>query len=276
MIRYLNLAAIVLTLLNSSAQTCEVIIRQADSLFSENNLVMSGNLYHRADFFCGLGSNQTRRFYQSVAATGSYAQADRVADLALARYPGEPWIDSLLFTQVFLDLKNMENLAAFNRLQLLGNTDLGENKSLYHSLFGVVMFQFNKNEQAMEHWKKAAMMNDKDTGFLIQLEKDLHRISKRHHPTKAAIMSSVLPGLGQTWNGDVVDGLRSLTVVGGLAFVTVRTAIRFTWLEAVLGVVPWTLRYYRGGILNAQKQAIERRTSKRNEKLDAILDYLSE
>jgi hypothetical protein len=199
----------------------------------------------------------------------------RVAEKALLRHPNAAWIDSMLFSQVYLDLEQFENLAAFNRLRLI-ELDNQEKKQLYHSLYGVVMYRFNKTSQAIDHWKTAAAIRGKDTAYFNDLERHLKRLSARHNRAKAGILSAIIPGSGQTWNGDALDGARSLIVVGGLGYVTVRTALQLTPLEAVLGILPWFVRYYRGGIINAQEQAARKLQEKRTKKLDEVLNYLSE
>jgi len=83
-------------------------------------------------------------------------------------------------------------------------------------------------------------------------------------PKKARILSTILPGLGQLYAGDIKNGINSFILTGGLIVLGINTAINLTLIDALMTVAPWFQRYYIGGYNRAEKIAAEKFKDKQN------------
>ncbi len=70
---------------------------------------------------------------------------------------------------------------------------------------------------------------------------------------KSRFLSAILPGLGQSLNNDLKDGVNSLVINLGTLIIFINTAQTLGFRDAVLSVGPWFGRYYLGGTKNAIK-----------------------
>ena len=71
----------------------------------------------------------------------------------------------------------------------------------------------------------------------------------------AKILSAIVPGAGQVYAGDWLDGLNALVLNGALGFFTVNTALDGYYVDAVLLGTTIFLRYYQGNFYHAGKVA---------------------
>jgi hypothetical protein len=83
-------------------------------------------------------------------------------------------------------------------------------------------------------------------------------------PKKARILSTILPGLGQLYAGDIKNGINSFILTGGLIVLGINTAINLTLIDALMSVAPWFQRYYMGGYNRAENIAAEKFKEKQN------------
>jgi hypothetical protein len=90
-------------------------------------------------------------------------------------------------------------------------------------------------------------------------------------PKKARILSTILPGLGQLYAGDIKNGINSFILTGGLIVLGINTAINLTLLDALMTVAPWFQRYYMGGYNRAENIAAEKFKEKQNRVFLSIL-----
>jgi len=86
--------------------------------------------------------------------------------------------------------------------------------------------------------------------------------NKKH--LRSRFLSAAVPGLGQTVNGELVDGLNSAAINGTMVVIFAQVARSLNLVDAILSVGPWFGRFYIGGMSNAviaskKKQAIRDR-----------------
>ena len=143
-----------------------------------------------------------------------------------------------------------------------------------HLFLGMATFAMNDFETSKEHFGNYVASDSLKKTEIESLFQKNEKISKLS-PKKARIMSTFLPGLGQFYAGDVKNGLNSLVLTGALLTWAVRIAMKSTFIDAVITVVPWFQRYYVGGYTRAEgiaENAIKRR---RNEVYNQILDVMA-
>lgn len=98
-----------------------------------------------------------------------------------------------------------------------------------------------------------------------RLMRQAERVSRKS-PKTARILSTILPGAGQFYAGDVKNGINSLLLNALLGYWFVATGVSFTFVDAATTVTPWLFRYYGGGI----RRAGEILEKKKEEKLRKI------
>ena len=140
-------------------------------------------------------------------------------------------------------------------------------------LFGISYFGLQKYDQAENYFLRITADNPPASQELEKIfanEKRLHR----PNPTTVYILSLVLPGTGQLLTGNIKDGINSFLLVEGIGFAAVMVAIKYSFMDALLSVLPWYQRYLIGGSNNAERLAIEKRDRNRNEVYKEILEVL--
>lgn len=122
----------------------------------------------------------------------------------------------------------------------------------------------NKNfSQSKEAFSALSFLSDKEKEEINVL---VNKIQKQTNKKAylPAIASSLIPGIGQTMNGDMIDGLKSFGLITGLVFVFYDIQTSISTGNALLSVGPWLMRYYIGGIDNARKGYLVKKTKKLN------------
>lgn len=109
-------------------------------------------------------------------------------------------------------------------------------------------------------WSTAAAHLHQWTGYLSDgatvgrelsaLFADTASISYRD-PTVAQVMSAIIPGLGQMYCGEYLDGLNALALNGALLWSVATQVERQRYLAAVLVGIPLVGRYYMGNLDHA-------------------------
>lgn len=98
---------------------------------------------------------------------------------------------------------------------------------------------------------------------LVQNYKTNHSIPK--------VLSYILPGAGQVYNGNYADGANSLGLVGGLGLVFAEVLNTLSFLDALVSVGPFIIRYYIGGAKNAAMGSERRELSQKQVLLKQVL-----
>ncbi len=112
-----------------------------------------------------------------------------------------------------------------------------------------------------------------DSVYYNKVKKRIQHIDKIS-PQKALIMSLFLPGLGQAYAHDYKNAINSLALNTLFGYAMVRTFTRYSWVEMVMGVLPWWERYYRGGAIHAKDIAQKYKTEKARKLLLEVNGYL--
>lgn len=105
-----------------------------------------------------------------------------------------------------------------------------------------------------------------DNGYKKQQIDSLFRRNagiKRIHPGLAFGCSLVLPGSGQILYGNWKEGANSLGLTVVFGALMYNTAVTYGVFNAITGITPWYIQYYRGGALKAKTLALQKKAKKR-------------
>lgn len=130
--------------------------------------------------------------------------------------------------------------------------NLNQNKYAYYS--GIIHALTNNISEAISSFEKLDYVNNQNE--LVQILNDIERIHNKNHNT-SRILSTVLPGLGQTVNGEFKDGLNSFIVTGGFLYLFFEVASQLSVVDSLVSVGPWFTRYFVGGLKNAKRASVD-------------------
>jgi len=150
-------------------------------------------------------------------------------------------------------MSNDYNTAIIELLQLPETDNTTVNDRVKYYLF-INYLLANNIQDATKYGFDLSYLSDIEKNELSILFKKYQKIIKKN-PNHAALLSSIIPGLGQMVNGDVKDGLISLAVVGGLAILFIDVTRSLSFQDAAFSITPWLVRYHIGGLNNAKNQA---------------------
>ncbi len=140
-------------------------------------------------------------------------------------------------------------------------------------------------EVKQHNWKQAILFVDqlakKNSGtsdstivqlraFLVEAEKQ-----KPLDPEKAKFLSTILPGSGQMYSGDVVNGLHAFALNSINVWVVINNIIQADYVSAVVYAVLVTERYYAGNRYHAEQIAIKANEIMETHLTKTILSVLS-
>ncbi|MCX7030301.1 MAG: tetratricopeptide repeat protein [Spirochaetes bacterium] len=123
---------------------------------------------------------------------------------------------------------------------------------------GVLYVLSDRPEEADRELRTYVALLDEPRRAAIEAVLERSRHAPRRSPRTARLLSTLLPGLGQVYAGDALDGLNSLLVNGASVALIVGAILAERYAEAGLVFSYLFQRYYAGGRSNADKLAIER------------------
>lgn len=248
----------------------------ANELFIKKDFKGAAETYRRVIFFDK--SDHYRKFcYQNIAdclyETQSYEEAADYYELAYFQAQTDSLKAEILFrkTSCFL-LENNLKYAEIELFNLPANLTLEQERRLrfYTAILNFSNGKFKESEIAFLSLVEDTLKKQKIRELFLKNEK----VSKMN-PKKAKVLSTILPGLGQFYAGDVKNGLNSFLLVGGIITWGVLASFEAVnpW-DTFFSMVPWVQRYYTGGIKRAETITLNRIQEKRSKIYNQILDEL--
>jgi len=114
-----------------------------------------------------------------------------------------------------------------------------------------------------------------DSAGLDQIDScfvQLNKVEKKYDPDKLQMMSILLPGLGQTFAGDLKSGLNSILLLGGIVTYAYHTMLVYSILDGTLVLTSWFYRYHTGGHRKAYELGVKKIQEQRNETYLQVMD----
>jgi hypothetical protein len=102
------------------------------------------------------------------------------------------------------------------------------------------------------------------------------RSVSRRVPHTARLLSTFIPGAGQMYDGNILDGLNALVVNVAAATLVIWAVVSGSYAEAVLAFTYLVRRYYEGNLANAEQQAIAYNARLNRQHAQAILAALQD
>jgi tetratricopeptide (TPR) repeat protein len=276
-IRLLKLSVLIVfsvsVLENLPAQNFAETIKFADDQCLSGNLTSSINAYQRALFFSD-GKDNLYLFSQIAELSFlkmDYETSQTYFGLACNQSDNDSVKTELLFKKAYCQILNKNYQFAIIDLLSVSDTSKQTKRRLN---FYLATCYFG-----LEDYKNAELY----FGYCIDISKkkelsDLFSNKKIFSPSpkKARILSMIIPGLGQTYSGDLKSGINSLLLTSGLIALGINISIKYHPFDAIFSIFPWYQRYYTGGYGKAEEIASKRRQSKRNEVYTTIVKTLAE
>lgn len=276
-IKYLNLSVLIVfslvSFLKLPAQNFEETINFADNQFKSGELKAAIKTYQRALFFSE-GRRNLYLFRQIAEISyfnSDYETAQKYFGLAYNQSENDSLKTELLFSKAFCQILNKNYQLAIIDLFSANDTSGIIVKRLNFYL-ATCYFGLEDYGQALTYFKSCVPLRDSVELTELFTRRNLFSPS----PKKARIMSMILPGLGQTYSGDLKSGLNSLLLTSGLIALGVNISIRYRPVDAVFSILPWYQRYYTGGYGKAEEIAVRKRQLKRDEVYKKILKLIAQ
>ncbi|MDF1576693.1 MAG: hypothetical protein P1P86_16020 [Bacteroidales bacterium] len=140
-------------------------------------------------------------------------------------------------------------------------------KNLY---FAICHFGLDEKYLSLNYFSQIV-----DSAGLFQIDScfvQLNKVEKKYDPDKLEMMSILLPGLGQTYAGDLRSGLNSLLLLGGIVTYAYHTMLVYSILDGTLVLTSWFYRYYTGGHRKAYELGVRKIQAQRNETYLQVMD----
>jgi len=276
-IKYLNFSVLIVfsqfILQELPAQNFEETINFADNQFKSGNLTTALKTYQRALFFSE-GRNSFYLFRQIAKISyfkNDYETAQKYFGLAYYQSDNDSLKTELLFNKASCQMLNKNYQFAIIDLLSVDDTSKIVQKRLNFYL-GTCYFGLEDFNNAQTYFESSVETKDKKELSDLFSEKKLLTPS----PKKVRIMSMILPGLGQTYSGDIKSGINSLLLTSGLIALGINIAIRYKPIDAIITILPWYQRYYTGGYGKAEEIARKKRNLKKDELYTTILKLVGE
>jgi len=241
----------------SFAQSIEQSITYASELKLKGHYQEAIRLYNRILFFDTEDAVKSVCYHNlgdCFASINEYQSSVDYYDLTSKFEMKDSIITLLLKKKIYL-LLMLEN---FDEVKTLLNK-FPPNQFTRQELDRLVAFYYLKHRDYDELITK---VNSSDSFTDKKKIIDLAKIKKKIDPQRIKKLSTIMPGLGQIYVGNTLNGINSFLLVTGIGAFTVQqmlgSAIPY---DVLLTGVPFFVRYYKGGIYKssqmAQKKGLE-------------------
>lgn len=230
--------------------------------------------YQRVAFFDTNSeySDVFQKIGESFYAIGDYHRAVQNFDIARRVAQNDSLKTELIFKKVNCLFKQNNFLFALNELLVISDLTSSYLKNKFNLYLGIGYFGVGNYEESQHYFSK--IIKAKSLPDLRDIYNDFEKFRKRFKPSKIQTMSMILPGLGQIYSGNIISGINSIVLIGGIAVITVYIWQVYSFLDAALSMGTWYYRYFSGGYRNAEIFAIEKIEHEKEEVYHQILELI--
>jgi hypothetical protein len=261
----------------SFCQNLDEIVEFSNQQFAKGNFELAANEYNRALFFgyrapdmlclkianCYFNQNKLEKSEQFFDRAYFSSSIDSIKNEAIL---GKSF--SLILEKKFM--------LALSELMNIDSAKITYHNIKLNFLKGIAFFGLHQDELSEGYFKKCLKALTFENNQ-VAIEKEFLRIKKtekRFNSHTAWMLSLFLPGAGQIYSGNFKEAANSSVLLGGLVYLTISVARKYSYVEAVVAVLPWFQRYYIGGANRAEKLALERQKNERNNSYLSIMKFL--
>lgn len=274
--RYYILIISILLFVGANAQTVSEVVAFADTEFEKGNYEIAAREYNRALFFgsenVDVISLQIGHCYSEME---DYDLAAEFYDRAYKYSQNDSLKNESVVAKAFGMLVTNQHIKALEELLYFSENSSLEQKAQMHYLKGIAYYNTENDTLAYAEFLQVldAFPSSDSLRLLITQEfNNVQKYPKRYNPNRAYIMSALLPGSGQFSVGAVKEGFNSMLLITGLTIAAIQIVKHYTFLDAVLTLLPWIQRYYIGGMDKAKALAFNKIDKKRYESYLKIIE----
>ena len=253
----------------------------ADSLFREEDYLNAAHEYRRYLFLFSDEENCDRvqfRLAASYQNAGRLAGAIQAYQLLIDTYPHSPLMQRAQsnITQCQI-LQGNKDLAIRSLQEFLSDQPDSDLVPRAQFMIAVVQMEDRDWEKASETWEQIAVKYSDtpfaDTSRRLMRMAESSKLMPRRSPTLSALLSAVIPGLGQAHSGRFSDGIQSLFVVGIFGLGSAYYADREQY-EVAIPVGLLGLFFYAGNVYGGMRAAKKFNSRQENKLLDGLRDEI--
>lgn len=122
--------------------------------------------------------------------------------------------------------------------------------------------------------RRGAALNSTDRGAIHSVFKKVYK-AERINPAFSKIANMIIPGSGQIYSGDFKNGLNLTLLLSLLGLLAVNTGVNYSFMDAVITIMPWYQRYYMGGYTKAEQIGIKRKDQKQEQLKSELLTLIA-
>jgi len=246
---------------NSASQNLADVIGFANQLAENGNFSSAIQEYRRAYFF--------------APNSEKFAIANHIADCYISENnlkAAKAFCDSAILysisdsaraesylkktTCIILDKQFGDAIVLLNNIELNFDKHLHTKKNVLTGIAHLGLYDYDK---AYNFFMQA--IDKKDSTTIHKINSLFSSKSKTHqpYPLLAGGMSMILPGSGQLYAGQFIEGVNSLALLAGITYLGLSTPVLQILFSSML------MRYYMGGFTRAYRYALEKRENHRQE-----------
>ena len=173
-------------------------------------------------------------------------------------------------TYILQEKYNYAKIEALNIKEI--NQGFIDRKNYYLS---IISFFENEFENSKNYLLLISSLSDSSKKIISKLYNGAEKNHLNPNPKVASFLSMVLPGSGQIYCGELKSGINSFLLTGAALTAFSIINIRYSFLDAILGVFPYYQRYYTGGVINAQKMAENKNKMRKLESIKKLNEIIS-
>lgn len=248
-------------------------LKYADEQYVSGDLDNASKAYQRALFFSEGEENLHifRQLANIAFLKKDYNTAREYFGLAINQAGNDSLKTALLFEKATCYILGRDYQFALIDLLSVNPEDEHTGKRLDFYM-GLCYFGMEDFDNAKSHFRLCT-----DSADSVKFEALFsHKRLWSPSPKKARIFSTIIPGSGQVYAGDIKAGMNSLLLTAGLVALGINISVKYKLIDAIATVLPWYQRYYMGGVGKAEEIAINKRRSKRNDSYVAVIKLIEE
>lgn len=181
--------------------------------------------------------------------------------------------DSILLVKALAFIKQKRFQKAKQDLFMI-ETMNGSIARKMHFYLGICYYGLNQFAKAETTWHHLGL-KPQDSLSLHNITNKAKRKINERRLKRISRLSYFIPGSAQILSGDIVSGVNSVVLLGGLTLLYLNTALNYGLGHALLSVSPWFIRYYMGGVKNARESAQKRQNQLKSRYFQLSLQLVS-
>ncbi|MCF6366501.1 MAG: hypothetical protein L3J35_09910 [Bacteroidales bacterium] len=259
--------------LNIYAQNIDETIILADKMFSKKEYSTTIELLKRVIFFSEIKQSEVfEKCGDAYFMQNDYKNALNLYDSAFVYSSTKQNIQELIYKKIDCLIFSGKYNDAELMILTSEETNISEEIKRKNFYLGIIYYAQTNYEKSKEFFinslNDTAIMAKSEVSELFKKKKYF----ERPNPKIAGIFSLIVPGSGQLYAGDYKNAINSFLLVAVFAAIGTDMLIRYAWYDSLISVSPWFLRYYTGGYKNAVDIARQKRTERRNKRLNEIIE----